>query len=52
VRAVRELAEAFLRDGHTRSLEGKMATFDDVKRILGVERFLSLRAELGDAPQG
>lgn len=49
VKAVRELAEAFLRDGHTRSLEGRMATFDEVKRLLGVERFLSLRARSGGA---
>jgi methylisocitrate lyase len=51
VKAVRELAGAFLRDGHTRSLEGKMATFDEVKRLLGLERFLSLRGKLED-PRG
>jgi methylisocitrate lyase len=44
VKAVREVAGALLRDGHTKSLEERMATFEEVKRLLGVERFLSLRS--------
>ena len=45
-RVMREMAEVFARDGHTRALEDQMVRFDEIKRILGVERFLSLRDTL------
>lgn len=47
-RAMREMAQVFARDGHTQALAEKMAGFDDIKSILGVHRFLSLRDELQD----
>jgi methylisocitrate lyase len=46
VKAVRELAEVFRRDGHAGSLTQKMVTLDALKAVLGVEKFLSLREEL------
>lgn len=45
-RLMREMAEVFARDGHTRALEEQMVRFDEIKRILGVEQFLSLRDTL------
>ncbi len=45
-KAMREMAEVFARDGHTQALAEKMAGFDEIKNILGVHRFLSLRDEL------
>jgi 2-methylisocitrate lyase-like PEP mutase family enzyme len=38
--AIRELAEAMLLDGRVDGLAGKMVPFAELKRILGVERFL------------
>lgn len=46
VKAIEELAEVFLRDGHTESLQHKMATFEEVKELLGVREFLDLADEL------
>ncbi|MGH8487482.1 MAG: isocitrate lyase/PEP mutase family protein, partial [Gammaproteobacteria bacterium] len=43
---MREMAEIFAQDGHTQALAEKMAGFDEIKNILGVHRFLSLRDEL------
>ncbi|MGH8532494.1 MAG: isocitrate lyase/PEP mutase family protein [Gammaproteobacteria bacterium] len=43
---MREMAEVFARDGHTQALAEKMVGFDEIKNILGVHRFLSLRDEL------
>jgi 2-methylisocitrate lyase-like PEP mutase family enzyme len=45
-KAIRELAEAFLRDGDARRLESRLMTFEEVQRVLGVEAFLRLRDEL------
>ena len=45
-KAMREMAQVFARDGHTQALAEKMAGFDEIKNILGVHRFLSLRDEL------
>ena len=47
-RAMQELAEAFKRDGHTKSLWGRMATLGEIKEILSVDRYLSLREELAE----
>lgn len=44
-RAMREMAERFARDGHTQGLAGKMLGFDEIKEVLGVKRYLSLREE-------
>lgn len=46
VRIMREMAEAFKRDGHTKGLEDKMVGFDEIKEILGVGDYLSLRENL------
>ncbi|MBA3492870.1 MAG: oxaloacetate decarboxylase [Gammaproteobacteria bacterium] len=43
---MREMAEAFARDGTTQALAEKMVGFDEIKKILDVHRFLSLRDEL------
>jgi methylisocitrate lyase len=43
---MRAMAETFMRDGHTQALTGDMVSFDEIKQILGVKRFLSLRDEL------
>jgi 2,3-dimethylmalate lyase len=45
-RVMREMAEVFRRDGHTRSLSDHMVEFDEIKQILGVGDFLSLRDQL------
>jgi 2-methylisocitrate lyase-like PEP mutase family enzyme len=45
-RIMREMAEVFKRDGHTRALAEQMVVFDEIKKILGVNEFLSLRDEL------
>ena len=43
---MREMADAFKRDGHTRSLEDKMVGFDEIKNILGLKDYLSLKQNL------
>jgi 2-methylisocitrate lyase-like PEP mutase family enzyme len=45
-RIMREMAEVFKRDGHTRALADRMIGFDEIKTILGVGEYLSLRDEL------
>ena len=45
-RIMREMAEVFKRDGHTRALADRMVGFDEIKTILGVGEHLSLRDEL------
>ncbi len=42
-KAMREMAEVFRRDGHTRALEEKMVGFDEIKDILGLPEYLSLQ---------
>jgi 2-methylisocitrate lyase-like PEP mutase family enzyme len=42
-RAMREMAEVFKRDGHTRSLQKKMLDFDGIKELLGLKDYLNLR---------
>lgn len=46
--AMREMAEAFARDGHTKTLAGRMLRFDAIKEVLGVRQYLSLRETLGE----
>lgn len=46
VKAMQELAQTFLRDGHSQNLYDKMASFDEVKSILGVADFLSIGEKL------
>jgi len=38
-----EMVEVFKRDGHTLSLEDKMVNFDDIKEILGLQDYLTLK---------
>ena len=45
-KAMREMAQVFARDGHTQALAEKMLGFDEIKKILGVREYLSLRDEL------
>ena len=45
-RAIQDLGDTFLRDGHTRSLAAKMATFEEIKETLGVPEILALRDKL------
>ncbi|MEM7027406.1 MAG: isocitrate lyase/PEP mutase family protein [Pseudomonadota bacterium] len=42
-KVMREMAEAFKRDGHTLSLEDKMVNFDEIKDILGLQDYLGLK---------
>ncbi|MGH8510263.1 MAG: isocitrate lyase/PEP mutase family protein [Gammaproteobacteria bacterium] len=49
-KAMREMAEVFARDGHTQALAEKMVGFDEIKKILGVREWLSLRDGLGRSP--
>ena len=42
-KAMREMAEVFKRDGHTRSLQKKMLDFDGIKELLGLKDYLNLR---------
>jgi len=43
---MREMAEVFKREGHTKSLEDKMVGFDEVKDILGLPEYLNLKDKL------
>ena len=43
---MREMAEVFMRDGHTKALEDKMVTFDEIKNILGLSDYLGLDKDL------
>jgi 2-methylisocitrate lyase-like PEP mutase family enzyme len=45
-RIMREMAEVFKRDGHTLALADRMVRFNEIKTILGVGEYLSLRDEL------
>lgn len=45
-KSMRELAETFKRDGHTQALTGRMVDFEDIKEILGLPDYLSLRDDL------
>ena len=42
-KVMRDMAEIFKRDGHTRALEEHMVQFDDIKEILGLKEYLGLR---------
>jgi len=43
---MREMAEVFKREGHTKSLKDKMVGFDEVKDILGLPEYLNLKEKL------
>ncbi len=45
-KVMRDMAEVFARDGHTLALQDQMLRFDEIKKILGVQQFLSLRDSL------
>jgi 2-methylisocitrate lyase-like PEP mutase family enzyme len=45
-KAVADVAAAFSRDGDTRALKGRMMPFDEIKSVLRVEEYLSLRDRL------
>jgi len=42
-KVMHEMVEVFKRDGHTLSLEDKMVNFDDIKEILGLQDYLTLK---------
>ena len=43
---MREMAEVFMRDGHTKALEDKMVSFEEIKNILGLSDYLGLDKDL------
>jgi len=43
---MREMAEVFMRDGHTKAMSDKTVGLDEFKEILGANEFLSLRDNL------
>ncbi len=45
-KVMREMAEVFKRDGHTRAMADKTAGLDEFKEMLGANEFLSLRDKL------
>jgi 2,3-dimethylmalate lyase len=45
-RIMREMAEVFKRDGHTRALYDQMVDFEEIKNILGLRDYLSLQENL------
>jgi len=49
-KAMREMADVFKRDGHTQSLTDKMVDFDEIKEILGLQEYLSLKATIEKKP--
>ena len=48
VKAIRELAEVFRKTGETSPVEDKMISFDEIKGVLGVEKYLGLEQSLDD----
>lgn len=46
-KSMRELAQAFKRDGHTQAMTGRMVDFDEIKQILGLAEYQSLRDRFG-----
>jgi methylisocitrate lyase len=44
--AMRDMAQTYLRDGHTQGLTDRMVNFNEIKELLGVSKYLSLRDEL------
>jgi len=44
--AVRELAETFQREGRVDVLQSQMFSFPEIKQLLGLDQFLSLREQL------
>lgn len=44
--AVRELIQAFARDGRVDAMASRMMSFAEIKEVLGVEKYLSLRERL------
>lgn len=45
-KAMREMAETYMRDGKTTALADRMIDFNEVKKMLGVTEFLTLRDRL------
>lgn len=45
-KVMRAMAEAFRRDGHTKSMEDDMVSFDEIKEILGLADYLNLKDSL------
>ena len=44
--AMREMAEVFKRDGHTKSISEKMVAFEEIKSILGLSDYLEIDENL------
>ena len=51
-RAMQDLCEAMMGQGRVDRLSGKALSFDEVKKLLGLERYLNLRRSLEDEPGG
>jgi 2-methylisocitrate lyase-like PEP mutase family enzyme len=45
-RAMRELCDVWMKDGRVDALASDAASFEDIKKLLGVEQFLNLEEEL------
>lgn len=45
-KVMRQMAETFKHDGHTRALYDEMVNFDEIKSILGLSEYLSLKERL------
>lgn len=45
-KSMRAMADAFMRDGHTQSLADDMVDFEEIKNVLGLQRYLSLREDI------
>ena len=45
-KAMQEMASALLRDGHTQTLAERMLGFEDIKQVLGLSEYLTLRERL------
>lgn len=50
LKAVRKLADTLYQQGAVRSLDPEMATFAELKELLGLDHFLHLREALGEKP--
>lgn len=45
-KSMHAMADAFMRDGHTQSLADDMVDFEEIKRVLGLQGYLSLREDI------
>ena len=51
-RAIEQLAETFLRDGSSKARRDEMMSFEEIKEVLELEKYLRLREENASGPPG